>query len=250
MQLNPAPAGEQVEQAIDHADAATDIRGHRRAGHPEFGERPVAVDQAGVEDDVDAVRQSQRAHGDGRIASTPEDRVDEKQEHDAETGAEHDAGVALAGGDHGIVCTHDAQDVLGIEDTNQAHHHRHEHTDPDHLPRRNRRGLGILLTDTPCHHGGRPHGEADGDGVQQRDHRLGQAHRRDRIGTETGHEEDIHDGEHRLHGHLEDHGYRQQEGHPPDGAGGVIQFTVSGQCLLEQLPEVFDFCCCHYLNSL
>jgi len=39
-----------------------------RAGDTHAGEGSPAVDEAGVEDDVDAVREPEHAHGEGRVA--------------------------------------------------------------------------------------------------------------------------------------------------------------------------------------
>ena len=53
-----------------------------------------------------------------------------------------------------------------------------------------------------------------------------------RLGAQALHEEDIHDAEQRLHGHLEDHGNRQEKYGATDGAFGEIP-VGSGERLVD-----------------
>jgi len=70
------------------------------AGDAQLGKRTQPEDEAGVEHDVDRVREPQRTHRDRGVAGTAEDRVDQKQKHRAAP-AQHHARVASADRLHG-----------------------------------------------------------------------------------------------------------------------------------------------------
>ena len=71
------------------------------AGDAQLGKWTQPEDEAGVEHDVDRVREPQRTHRDRGVAGTAEDRVDQKQKQHRAAPAQHHARVASADRLHG-----------------------------------------------------------------------------------------------------------------------------------------------------
>ena len=74
--------------------------------------------------------------------------------------------------------------------TRPGHAERHRHDDPDgdDLHRRNRGALRVLLADATGDDRRRADAQTHGHGIHDRQHRLGQSHRRHRVGAEAGDE--------------------------------------------------------------
>lgn len=82
--------------------------------------------------------------------------------------------------------------------------------------------IGILFTYSARHHRRRTNAEPHRKCVNERKHRLGEAHGRDCVGTEPGNEEDVGYSEHAFHGHLQHHWNSQQRYRSAYGSACVI----------------------------
>jgi len=228
-------AGEMPE-LVEHADAAADVGGDSGTGDAHLGERAPAEDEARIEDEVEGVRQDERAHGKRGVAGSAENGVDDEDEEDGGVAAEHDAGVGGALGDNGVVGSHEAQDVTGKPAADEADAGGEGDAEDEDLSGGLRGEGGIFFTDAAGDDGGGREGDADGDREDERHDRLGEADDGDGVASETGDPEDVHDGEQRFHEHLQDHG----DGEEQDGAvererGVVVLFAAEG--LRDAAPE-------------
>ncbi len=107
---------------------------------------------------------------------------------------------------------------LREERAKHAHRGRDHHAEHDHLHGRLRRAIGILLADAARHHRRRANRERHRHRVDDRQHRLGEPDRRHRVGAQLRDEEDVDDGEERLHAHLHHHGDGEDDERGADGA--------------------------------
>src|SRR5215213_8548106 len=73
----------------DCTSASANGRRDRGANDAELRKRTKSEDQTGAEQDVDPVREPQRAHRDRSIAGATKDRVDHEEHHDADVAGEH-----------------------------------------------------------------------------------------------------------------------------------------------------------------
>ena len=94
----------------------------------------------------------------------------------------------------------------------------------------------VLLADAPRHRGGGADRQADGQRVDDRHQRFGDADGGDRVGAEPADEEDVHHGEHRLHQHLEHHRHGEQHDGAADRRLGVVLVRAADR-FLERRPE-------------
>jgi hypothetical protein len=111
-----------------------------------------------------------------------------------------------------------------------------EQSERDRLDRRPRCRLLVLLPHAPGDERGRTDGETKGQRVDHRLHGLGETDRGLRLGAETTDEEDVGDGEHRLHHHLEHHRDGEHEDGAPERRLGQIAVRAP-QCLSHLGPE-------------
>ena len=127
-------------------------------------------------------------------------------------------------GEAPLVRAHEPEDLRREEEPGQHDGHRRQRGDTQRLRGRFGRALAVLLADTARHHGRHPHGEPDGNGIDQRDQRLGEPHRGHGRGAQAGDEEHVHHGEDALHECLQHHGHAQQEDGAVEAAGGEVLF--------------------------
>ncbi len=88
---------EEPVELIDHTAASADCGGDRRSRDSEFRKRAESEDQTRIQNQIDDVADPQGSHGDGGIARTAKDRVDQKEQHDDHIGAEDHAHVTPPG---------------------------------------------------------------------------------------------------------------------------------------------------------
>ena len=229
----------QIIKLVGNPDATANIGGNSSTRQPHFRERTPAVNQHWVQHNVDPVGQDQRTHGDTGITRTPEDGIVEEQKNNSERATEHDARIGFARGDDIVTGTHQGKNAISVKEPEHPHYARYKQTNPQRLPGRLRCSEFVLLTDSPCHQCGCGHTDANRDGIQQRDYCFGQANGSNRICSETCNKKDIHDREHRFHGHFQNHGNGQQEGGACDRAFCVVDAGVTHQRLFEQAQTCF-----------
>src|SRR5262249_26385553 len=75
------------------ANASSYAGGNRGPGNAEPGKWSKAPDQAGIEAQVDEVRQPENAHGNSCVSGAAKDRIDEKKQKDDAGTAQHDSRV-------------------------------------------------------------------------------------------------------------------------------------------------------------
>ena len=114
--------------------------------------------------------------------------------------------------------------------------HRGDEANQNGLSSRDIGPLRVLLTSSSGHQRGGPHAETDRQGKDQRQERLGESDGGHGVGSQSRDKEDVADGEHRLHDHLQHHGNGQQN----DGATQapfreILLGALDG--LSEGLPE-------------
>ena len=219
---DPRTGPEQAADGIDRASSAADGRGHRRAGDTQLRKRAQPEDEARAQDDVDGVRQPEHPHGDGCVAGAAEDRVDDEEHHDGGLAAQHHARVARSDPEHRRRCAHQREQAWREGDAQGAEENGATDAERDRLDRRPRRRFAVLLADAPRHDRGGPDAQAHRQGVDEREHRLGEPDGGDRVRAEPPDEEDVGDGEDALHRHLQHHGNGQQQDGAPDRAFGVV----------------------------
>jgi hypothetical protein len=219
---NALSAFEQAVELVEHTDAAPGKGGQGRTGDAHVRKRSKAEDEAGIEDQVDDVRDPEQAHGDGCIACAAKDGVVEEQHDDGAAAAERDARVARAAGDDGRRCAHELKQLRREDAGRDADGERDEQTEDNGLHSGDGGVIGILLADAPGHHGAGGHGDAEADGEDQRQHGLGDAHGGHGVCAEAADPEDVDDGEKGFEHHLKHHGNGEQEDGAVEVAGGVV----------------------------
>ena len=73
------------------ANASSYAGGNRSPCNAQPGKGPEAPDEAGIEAQIDEVRQPENTHCNGCISSTAKDRIDEKEQEDDAGAAQHDS---------------------------------------------------------------------------------------------------------------------------------------------------------------
>ena len=101
-----------------------------------------------------------------------------------------------------------------------------------------RRAVGVAFADAARDGCGRADAEADGDRVDDRQHRLGQPDGGDRVGAEARHEEHVDDGEDRLEHQLEHHRDCEEQNRAADRARRCTAAMRAGQRLANRRPEL------------
>ncbi len=91
--LNPAPAPPEDVNLEQNPDAAPGRRGDGRSGHTQAWKWAQSQDEAGIETEIDEVRELQDTHGNRSIARAAEDGVDQEQHQDDSRPAQHDPAV-------------------------------------------------------------------------------------------------------------------------------------------------------------
>ena len=109
----------------------------------------------------------------------------------------------------------------------EANRRRDAEAEQDRLRRRARRRLRIALARAPGHQRCRADRQAHRDGVDQREHRLGQPDGGDRVGAEVRDPEHVGDGEDRLHRHLHDHRHREHDDGAADRSCRVVDVRAA-----------------------
>src|SRR3569832_515879 len=79
----------QLTDREERASASADRRRDRGADNAELRKGTDSEDQTRTEQDVDPVREPQRAHRDRGVACATKDRVDHDVHHDADVTGEH-----------------------------------------------------------------------------------------------------------------------------------------------------------------
>jgi hypothetical protein len=183
---------------------------------PRRGNGPSPKIRQGREHDVQDVREPQRAHRGGSVACAPEDRVHDEEEEDGHVRAQHDRGVGRPVVDDLRRRAHRAEQAWGERPARDTEEDGSGEGAQEHLKGRGRGGIEVLLADAPRDErrgaGREPHRES----VDGREHRLGESHRGDGIRAEPRHEDDVDDGEERLHRHLEDGGHGEEDDRATD----------------------------------
>ena len=103
-----------------------------------------------------------------------------------------------------------------------AHTERDHEAEHDGLHAGDGSVFGILLADAARHHGSGGKREAEADGKDQRQQRLGEADGGDSVGAEATYPEHIDNGKERFEHHLEHHGNGEQEDGAVEATGGVV----------------------------
>jgi hypothetical protein len=143
---------------------------------------------------------------------------------------------------------HQHQQRPGHQEPEHPEWHGDDQAERDRLNSGARRAFRIAFTYSAGDRGGRSGAEADRHRVDDGQHRLGQADRRDRVSPEAGHEEDVDDGEDRFEHELEHHRDREQQDGSPDRPFGVLSVVRSGDRLADRRPQgrrlrrELDFC--------
>jgi hypothetical protein len=235
-ELEPATAIEQVPELVKDTDTSADRRCPCRARDAHFRERAETEDQAGIENNIESVRQHEGAQCDRSVACPAERSIEEKQVDDAGGPAKQygcKPGTCL---DNAFAGAHETQHVRSIESTWNAYQQRQARTDPDCLPGDSCSCFPFTGADAPRHHGSNTHAEADGNRIQHGNECLGNADRGDRIGTETRHKGDVDDSEDRLHRHFEHHRDRQQSQGATDWTACIVGLAVAQRLAKESGP--------------
>ncbi len=142
-----------------------------------------------------------------------------------------------AGRHHAFVGAHHPEQIRREQDAGDADDRADREAHDDRLHGSPGRAVGVAFADAPRDGRRRADREADGDRVDDRHQRFGDADGGDRVGeAETADEEDVRHGEHRLHQHLEHHRDRQQEHRAADGHPGEVGGR-SANGFAERRPE-------------
>ena len=159
---------------------------HRGAGDAELGERSDAEDEARTEHDVDRVGEPQHPHRDRRVAGAAEHRVDQEQQHDRGVAAEHHprVGRCRSRGSTALRPSPRAAPVRAKQPATpmRQRHARRRARSP--ARRRERRRRDPSRRSAARRSPWRRMHETHRQRVEQRQHRLGEADRRDRVGAE------------------------------------------------------------------
>lgn len=207
---NTRCAGEMVE-LIDHADTPAGCRSDCRTLYAQFGERPDTKNQQVIEDNIANIGNPQTAHGDGGIACTAENAVDDKQEHNHGAGAEQNPGISCAAGNRCGFSAHQPQDILGKQKCGDAYCGGCHAGERNYLYCSSGGGFPVLFTDSPGNQGGGCGADANCHGVNDCIYTLGEAYDRNGIGAQAIDKENIHYGKDTFHHHLKYHRHAQQE---------------------------------------
>ena len=197
---------EQAVKLIEHADAAAGESSEGRASDAELRKWPPAENETGIEDEIDDVRDPQKAHGDGRVAGPAKNGVVEKEHHDNATASERDAGIPGACGDNLGRRTHQTEKIGRIKKARQADHGRKRQAYGDGLDAGHRRASRIFFANAARDHGGGGKTQAEPNGHHETEHGLGKADGGDSVRAEAADPENVDDGEERLQHHFENHG--------------------------------------------
>ena len=95
----------------------------------------------------------------------------------------------------------------------------------------------VALSNSPCHNGRGADAQPHRHRIDDREHRLGESHRSDRLGAESRHEEDVGHGKDALERDLEHHRHGEQQDRAADGAFGVVLMR-SAQRLANSLSQL------------
>src|SRR6266852_581176 len=215
-------AAEKAIKLIEYADAAAGEGCKSRASHPKFWKRSPAKDEARVEDEIDDVGDPQQTHGDGGVTCAAEDSVVEKEHHDGGAAAEGDAGVAGADGNDLRGSTHQAKQVRGVEETRSADNGGDHESNDDGLNACDGCAGGIFFADAASNHGGCGKAEAEANGHDETEKRLGEADGGDGVGAETADPENVDDSEKGFQDHFHNHGNGEEENGAIEIAGGEV----------------------------
>ena len=203
---------------------------------PRCGNGSQSENEDRIEDQIDDVRDPEQAHGDGRIACSAEDRVVEEEHDDRAATAERDARVAGASGDDGGRSSHQAEEVRGFDAGRNSERRGNEEPEHDGLNGGDGGVFRIFLADAARHHRGGGQGNAEADGEDQSENRLGQSDGGDGIGAEPPDPEGIDHGKERFEHHLQHHGDGEQQDRAIQAAGGeVLMRTAQG--FADRRPE-------------
>src|SRR5579864_7344353 len=143
------------------ANASSDAGGNRGPCNAEPGKWSKAPDQAGIEEQIDAVRQPENTHGNGCISGAAKDRIDEeKQEDDAGT-AQHDSRVKRADAQNPRSGAHPAEQPGREWKRNGKDQDREPETDQDGLDSGFRSAILVMLAHATRDDSGRPHAEPE-----------------------------------------------------------------------------------------
>ena len=235
---DPRPGPQEPADRVERPRAAPDRRGHRRPGDAELRKGPEAEDEAGSEHDVDRVRQPEDAHRDRGVSGSAKDRVDDEEDDDGRLAAQHHARIAGPHLEHRGRGAHERE-----QPRSEGHPQPTEEDGTGDSERRRlhggvRRAVPVLLANPACDDGGRPDSEPHRQGVDQREHRLGEPDGGNRIWPQTTDEEHVGDREDALHRHLQHHGDGEEEDGAADGSSSVILFRAA-QRLADVRPESF-----------
>ena len=157
------------------ANASSDAGGNRGPCNAEPGKRPKAPDQAGIEEQIDAVRQPENTHGNGCISGAAKDRIDEKKQQDDAGTAQHDSRVKRADAQNPRTGSHPAKQFRRKWKRNGKNQNREPETDQDRLDSGFGSAILVMFAHAPRHHGGGPHAEPESHRHDEHQHAFGDA---------------------------------------------------------------------------
>ena len=163
---------------IDHGAAAADVGRDGGAGDAELRERTEPEDEARSEDDVQEVAEPQDPHRNCGVAGSAEDRVDQEQHDDRRVAAEHGAREYAPRADHVLRRAHHGEQRRRVRRGQNRDGGRDDQPEHDRLPRRARGAVAIVLAHAARDERGRADRQPHRGRVDDRQHRLGQADRR------------------------------------------------------------------------
>jgi hypothetical protein len=150
-----------------------------------------------------------------------------EQQHDGGVAAEHDAREARAGRDDLLGRAHRAQQAFGVEVADHADDRGNHQAEDDPLHCGARRGVDVFFTDAPCDERHRADRHAHRHGVDDGQHRLGEADGGDGVRAEVRDPEDVDHGEDRFHDHFHDHGHGEHHDRAADRRRGVVHVDAA-----------------------
>jgi hypothetical protein len=181
------------------------------------GPRPK-IESVGIDED---------AKGDRGVARPAEYGVQKEQLKDCDRTAQNHGRVDGALLDNAGFGAHDPEDLGRSHGSGKCEHDRDEHAEPDRLGGGNGGALRIFLSNPARDQRRGGHAESDGDAEHDSEYGLCEANGRDGIFAQTRNEENVHQAEQRLHGHLQHH-RNGQEGDGPGNADLGIVAVAAG----------------------
>ena len=169
-------------------------------------------------------------------ARAPEEGVDQEEQAHRDVRPEQDAREVHAVLEHPRRGAHGPQESRCEEGAGGGQGDAEDQPERDRLDRRPRCRLLVLLAHAPGDERGRTDGESEGQRVDHRLHRLGETDGGLRLGAQPSDEEDVSDGEHRLHHHLQHHRNGEDEDGAPERRLGQVAVRAA-QGLPDLGPE-------------